>query len=113
MLINLSIKQLRAFTMLAECRNFTLAAKRSHLSQPAFSALIQRLETEVGARLFERSTRHVHLSPEGELFLQSALHLIDEFEWHFHDLNDYVARKKGRVRIAALPSIAAEWLPRT
>lgn len=111
MLINLSTKQLRAFIVLAECRNFTQAARRSHLSQPAFSALIQRLEEDVGARLFERSTRHVHLTPEGQLFLQGARHLLEEFEWRFHDLNDYVTRQKGRVRIAALPSIAAEWLP--
>lgn len=111
MLINLSTKQLRAFILLSECRNFTQAARRSHLSQPAFSALIQRLEEDIGARLFERSTRHVHLTPEGQLFLQGARHLLDEFEWRFHDLNDYVTRKKGRVSIAALPSIAAEWLP--
>lgn len=112
MAINLSVKHLRAFIALAEHRHFTRAARHCHLSQPAFSALIRRLEEDVGTRLFERTTRYVTPTPEGELFLEASRHLVSEIEWSFADLQDYVARKKGRVSIAALPSIAAEWLPR-
>jgi len=51
--INLSTRQLRAFVALAEQRNFTRAAALTHLSQPAFSALIRSLEDALGQRLFE------------------------------------------------------------
>ena len=67
----LSARQLDAFVALAEHRSFTRAAVQCHLSQPAFSALIKALEDELGARLFDRSTRHVDLTPEGVNFLES------------------------------------------
>jgi len=108
---NISLKLLKAFLMLAEQKHFTRAAERCHLSQSAFSTAIQRLEEEVGARLFDRNTRKVVLTAEGELLVEAARHLVAEIEWTFSDLKDYVSRKKGRVGIAALPSIAAEWLP--
>lgn len=50
-----------------------------HLSQPAFSALIRAMEQTVGLKLFDRSTRHVVLTREGERFLQSAERLAAEF----------------------------------
>ena len=68
----LSTRQLDAFVALAEHRSFTRAAMQCHLSQPAFSALIKALEDALGARLFDRSTRHVDLTPEGVNFLESA-----------------------------------------
>jgi DNA-binding transcriptional LysR family regulator len=61
--MNLSSRDLRAIVALVEERNFTRAAQRVHLSQPAFSALIQSLEAGLGARLFDRTTRNVVLTP--------------------------------------------------
>jgi DNA-binding transcriptional LysR family regulator len=108
---DLSTRQLRAFLALAEHRNFTRAAQTSHLSQPAFSALIRTLEDAVGTRLFDRDTRSVQLTPEGRLFEGSARRLLDDMGSAMGDLADHVERRKGRVRIAALPSLAAGWLP--
>ena len=65
MQLNLSARQLRAFLALAELGNFTRAAHRCHLSQPAFSAVVRGLEEALGARLFDRTTRHVELTAEG------------------------------------------------
>lgn len=110
MAINVSFKLLKAFLTLSEHKNFTRAAERSHVSQSTFSGMIQRLEDEVGARLFDRDTRNVILTPEGELFAEAARHLVNEIQWTFSDMQDYVAKKKGRVGIAALPSIAGGWL---
>lgn len=111
MAINVSTRLLRAFLALEECRHFTQAAERCHVSQSSFSAMIQRLEDAAGARLFERDTRNVTLTPEGDLFAESARRLVAETEAAFSDLEDHVARRKGRVAIAALPSLAAGWLP--
>lgn len=111
MAINVSFRLLSAFLTLVEHRNFTRAAERFHVSQSTFSGMIQRLEESVGARLFGRNTRNVVLTPEGELFAEAARHLVKDIQWTFSNLSDYVAKKKGRVAIAALPSISADWLP--
>lgn len=107
----ISTRLLQAFLALADCRHFGHAAERCHVSQSAFSAMIQKLEAAAGARLFERDTRNVTLTPEGELFVQVARQLLSDIEAAFADMSDYVARRKGRVAIAALPSLAAGWLP--
>lgn len=111
MSINISFKLLKAFLALSEQKNFTRAAERCHVSQSTFSGMIQRLEGELGARLFDRDTRNVVLTPEGELFAEAARQLVNDIQWTFADLSDYVAKKKGHVAIAALPSIASDWLP--
>ena len=106
MLSNLSVKHLRAFIALATHRNFTRAAQATHLSQSAFSTLIQTLEEQAGSRLFERTTRHVDLSADGRRFEEVARRLLADFETAFEDLRDHAERRKGRVSIAALPSLA-------
>src|SRR6185295_1838768 len=100
MQMNASVRQLRAFLSLAELRSFTRAAARSHLSQPAFSALIRALEDAMGARLFERTTRSVELTVEGRLFLDSAQRLVRDFDQSVLDLRDHAARRRGRVAMA-------------
>ena len=109
--MNLSTRHLRAFLALAQQRNFTRAAATCHLSQSAFSALIQSLEEDAGARLFDRHTRRVELTAEGRLFEQSAARLLADFEAAYSELQDHVDKRRGRVSVAALPSLAAGTLP--
>ena len=109
--MNLSVKHLRAFVALATHRNFTRAAQACHLSQSAFSTLVQTLEENAGVRLFERTTRHVELSADGRRFEEVARRLLADFEGAFADLRDHAERRKGRVAIAALPSLAGGDLP--
>lgn len=108
---NISTRLLYAFVALEESRHFTRAAERCHTSQSAFSVMIQKLESAVGTRLFDRDTRKVTLTPEGELFAEVARSLIAEIESAFDDMSEYVAMRRGRVSIAALPSLAANGLP--
>jgi LysR family carnitine catabolism transcriptional activator len=109
--MNVSTRQLRAFLALAEERSFTRAAAQTHLSQPAFSALIRSLEDTLGLRLFHRSTRHVEPTAEGLEFEVSARRVLAEFDGAVLGVRDQVARRRGRVSIALLPSLAAGWLP--
>ena len=109
--MNLSVKQLRAFSELALERNFTRAAQKCHLSQSAFSALVAMLEEQAGVRLFHRSTRSVELTPEGRVFESVAARLLHDFESAFAELQDHVQRRKGRLTVAALPSVAGGALP--
>ena len=108
---NLSTRQLRAFIALTDLRSFTKAAAACHLSQPAFSALIRALESELDTRLFDRDTRSVHLTAEGGVFENSARQLLGDFTLAISELGDHVERRRGRVHVAALPSLAAGWLP--
>lgn len=109
--MNLSTRQLRAFLTLAELRNFTRAADRFHLSQPAFSAMIRSLEQAVGAKLFHRDTRNVELTAEGRVFEDSARRALQEIEGALAGVRDNVERRTGRAAIAVLPTLAAGWLP--
>lgn len=108
---DLSTRQLRAFLQLAAQRSFTRAAEACHLSQPAFSTLIRALEDGVGGRLFDRDTRSVRLTALGERFEPAARRLLHDARDALGDLADHVERRKGRVHVAALPSLAAGWLP--
>ncbi|MES2611657.1 MAG: LysR family transcriptional regulator [Pseudomonadota bacterium] len=108
---HLSTRQLDAFLALAEQRNFTRAAAQCHLSQPAFSALIRALEDDLGLRLFDRSTRHVDLTGEGQNFLESARRIRTEITTALAAMRDAATLQRGRVAVALLPSLAAGWLP--
>lgn len=110
--MNLSIRHLKAFSALASARNFTRAAELCSLTQSAFSALIANLESGLGVRLFSRNTRNVELTAEGRVFQTIAIRLLPEMERALLEMRDHVERKKGRVAIAALPSISSGMLPR-
>jgi len=109
--MNISTRQLRAFIALAEGRNFTRAATVCHLSQSAFSALIRQLEESLEVRLFDRNTRRVELTAEGQEFEVSARRVLAEFEAAVSDMHARATLQRGRVSIALLPSLAADWLP--
>jgi DNA-binding transcriptional LysR family regulator len=69
-------QQLECFVMVAEYQNFSKAANKLYLTQPAITGHIKRLENSMGHRLFERSTRSVRLTAEGDLFLPAAKEIL-------------------------------------
>ena len=70
--INFDLQELQAFVAVAERSSFRAAAEDLHLSQPALSRRIEKLETILGARLLDRTTRHVALTNVGRVFLEHA-----------------------------------------
>ena len=81
----MELRQIRYFTVLAEELSFTRAARRLHVSQPPLSFQIASLEVELGARLFDRTSRSVVLSTAGHAFLphaQAVLARLDEARKH-------------------------------
>jgi len=109
--MNISTRQLRAFIALSENRNFTRAASVCHLSQSAFSSLIRQLEESLKVRLFDRNTRNVELTAEGREFDLSARRVLAEFDAAVSNMHARAVLERGRVSIALLPSLAADWLP--
>jgi DNA-binding transcriptional LysR family regulator len=76
----LDLEDLRAFLKVGELGSFTRAAQHLDSSKSRVSLRIRALEAELGSRLFQRSTRAVRLTPDGEQLLLRARHLVDEAE---------------------------------
>ena len=109
--LNLSGRAIDAFLALEETRRFALAAQRCHVSPSTISQMIGRLEEQVGARPFDRDTRNVALTPEGEVFSHGAHRFAAEIRASITELQERAQHRMGRVSVAATPSLAADWLP--
>lgn len=102
--MNISTRQLRSYVTVARELHFTRAANLLGISQPALSATIHQLEETVGAPLFDRTGRRVHLTQMGAEFLNSATRLLEDMEQSVASLRDLVEKRTGFVKVAALPS---------
>ncbi len=109
--MNVSIKQLRGFIAIAETSRFAEASERLHMSQPALSIAIGKMEGTIGGLLFNRSTRSVQLTAEGLEFLPIAQRLIGDWSEAFDDLNRLFSLQRGKLTVAAMPSFASTRLP--
>jgi DNA-binding transcriptional LysR family regulator len=110
--MNLTLRQLRAFSTVAELGSFTEAAKRLHLTQAAISVLVRELEAELAVRLFDRSTRRVQLSDAGREFLPSVLRVLNELGEGVANVSNLRDKRKGTVRVAAAQLMACTLMPR-
>ena len=73
----MDVHEAQAFVVLAEELHFGRAAARLHMAQPPLSRLIRQLEADLGVPLFERSTRSVRLTPQGEALVEPARELVE------------------------------------
>lgn len=95
----IEVHQAQAFLAVAEELHFGRAAERLNLAQPPLSRLIKQLERQLGAQLFERSTRHVSLTPAGRALIDPATRLIETSRESFHAVQGAISGETGRVRI--------------
>lgn len=108
----MEMHQLRYVAAVARTGNFSRAAEQCHVSQPSLSQQIQKLETELGERLFDRLKREAKLTPHGAAFLQRALRVLEEVESATREAKDATSLLRGTVTIGVLPTIAPYLLPR-
>jgi DNA-binding transcriptional LysR family regulator len=106
-----TMKHLRAFLSVTTHRNFTRAAMDLHLSQPSLTTAIRQLEDILGSSLFDRTTRTVVLTPEGAEFVPVAERLVYDFDLAIGDIRAAAKRRRGRIAIAVVPSVATKLLP--
>lgn len=104
---NLSLRQLRAFDEVARQGAFAPAAKELCITQSALSESIRQLEDAVGMRLFDRTTRTVGLTSAGQAFLLDVRQAFEVLDQGVKNLEDLAALRRGKVRIAAAPSMLA------
>lgn len=108
----MEIRQLRAFTAIAETRTFTAAAQRVHVTQAAISMQIRQLEQEVGIPLFIRTPRRVVLTEAGEKLLERAYLILREHDAAVAEIAELAGAEHGRLRVgSSSATVSAERLP--
>ncbi|MZQ87661.1 LysR family transcriptional regulator [Frigidibacter albus] len=109
--MSIDLEDLRAFVATAEMQSFRAAAETIHLSQPALTRRIQKLEATLGVPLLERTTRRVSLTAVGRDFLPRARRLLDDLETSLMSVREIAERRSGLVSIACIPTAAYYFLP--
>ena len=110
--INFRTEDLRASIEVGARLSFSAAAEALHVSQPALSRRIDKLEATLRLRLFDRTTRRVALTEAGHQFLLQAQAAIDLLESAAAGASARVEQRAMRVTIACVPSVANDLLPR-
>lgn len=99
------LKTLHWFVIVSELGNFSATAARFKVTPSAVSMAISRLERQLSTRLFQRTTRQLHLTPEGEIFLEKARECIALLNGAAEQLKDLSQEPNGRIRLSASPSL--------
>ncbi len=110
MAINFDLDDLTAFRAVAELCNFRKAAESVHISQPAFSRRIDKLEQALGVRLLERTTRRVELTAVGRDFERKVRQLLDDLDLALLGIRGEAPTRMSEVTIASVPSAVNHFL---
>ncbi|WP_323029422.1 LysR family transcriptional regulator [Castellaniella defragrans] len=109
--MEVTLRQLRAFTALARTGGFTRAAESLHITQSALSGLIKELETQLGVRLVDRNTRRIQLSEVGREFHSVATRILRDLDGALENIDNLKRLRRGIVRIAAPQLMASTLIP--
>jgi len=109
--MNITSRQLKAFVLTARHQSFSRAAEQLFITQSGMSVLVRELESQLGFRLFERTTRKVTLTELGSKFLPIAERSLRDLESTAASLSRSAAAAKDCLSIGAAPFPAAELMP--
>jgi LysR family carnitine catabolism transcriptional activator len=109
--MEVSTRQLRAFRLVAQHRNFTRAAEALFITPSGLSVLIRELESRVGFRLFDRTTRHVELTSHGRELLAVIQRSLEELDSAIANIGRSVKRSHQSISLGTTPLVAANILP--
>src|ERR1700741_1635510 len=109
--MNITSRQLKAFALTARHQSFSRAAEQLFITQSGMSLLVRELETQLGVRLFERTTRKVSLTEFGTQFLPIAARSLRALEEGAVMLSRSAAAANDCLSIGAAPFCAAEIMP--
>ncbi|QIZ75666.1 LysR family transcriptional regulator [Ferrimonas lipolytica] len=105
----LQLKRIAIFTTVVECGSFVAAAKRLQLSRTKVSENISTLESALGVRLFQRTTRKLTITPEGERFYQQTERMLPDASAALESVKEAGGALEGPLRIS-LNGHVAQWL---
>ncbi|MCI0756359.1 LysR family transcriptional regulator [Teichococcus vastitatis] len=106
-----TLKGLRAFSTVLRYGSFTRAAGLLNITQPALTVQIRQLEDSLGLKLLDRIPKGAEPTAAGRELARSLEPLLQELDHTIAGLQDLAARRRGMVRLAALPSVASSVLP--
>lgn len=109
--MNVALHQLRAFLAVARHSSFSRGAEDVGMTQSAISLSVRKLESELGVKLLDRTTRQVRLTAVGETLVASSTRLISELDEALRELRDIGEQRRGRAMIACVPSVARSLMP--
>ncbi|KQN49810.1 LysR family transcriptional regulator [Serratia sp. Leaf50] len=109
--MNYSLKQLKVFIAVARYGSFSRTGEVIGLGQSAISHSIKELESEMGVRLLDRTTREVALTDAGRRLANRVEPLLDELHAMLLDTRSFGTEQNGRVRIASSQTISAHLMP--
>src|ERR1700724_3637317 len=109
--MEVSTRQLRAFRLAAQHRSFARAAEALYITPSGLSVLIKELESRVGVRLFERTTRRVELTPNGRELLTVIERSLEEMDDAIATIGRGVKRNRQSIALGTTPLVAANILP--
>lgn len=108
----MTIQQIEYVLAVSKYRHFAKAAEHCNVTQPTLSAMIQKLEDELEAKIFDRNTQPVSVTEIGEKIIEQAKQITE----YFSKIKDIVLEEKktveGVFKLAVLPTIAPYLLPR-
>jgi DNA-binding transcriptional LysR family regulator len=107
--MSIDLKQLKYFLAVAEEKSFSRAAERLHISQPPLSQQIMKLESELGVRLFTRTTRSFELTVAGRALMVEAAELLGKMRMTIDTIRQIDRGEVGRLRVGIVGS--AMWGP--
>jgi LysR family transcriptional regulator, benzoate and cis,cis-muconate-responsive activator of ben and cat genes len=107
----MELRHVRYFVSVAELLNFTKAAAKLRVAQPALSRQIHDLEEELGVSLLERNSRFVRITDAGKAFLTDARELLRRADAAVQTARAFATGERGEIRIGYAPSLTAEVLP--
>lgn len=105
------MRQLRAFLHVARSGSFTRAAERAHMTQAGLSILVREVERQLGARLFDRTTRAVQLTEAGKRLALVAESVLRQLDDATAEVDAIGQRTRQQLRIAATPLVSSHLLP--
>ena len=111
MSIKFDLNDLQAFRAVVENGSFRKAADALRITQPALSRRIEKLESALDVKLFERTTRKVSLTTVGRAFLPQVERLLDDLDLALMSIGDGASTRAGIVTIACVPSAAYYFMP--
>ncbi|MDB5951600.1 MAG: LysR family transcriptional regulator, partial [Massilia sp.] len=107
--MSIDLKQLKYFLAVAEEKSFSRAAERLHISQPPLSQQIMKLESELGVKLFARTTRTFELTVAGKALMAEASGLLAKMRMTIDTIRQIDRGEVGRLRVGIVGS--AMWGP--
>jgi DNA-binding transcriptional LysR family regulator len=109
---DLSSRQLQTIVAISEYRSFIAAASLLKTSQPAITRSLKHIESVLGVRLFERSTRSVQITAAGKEFVAVAERILNDLRITLSSMRDLSDQQRGQVILSSIMSVANGQLPR-